>query len=232
MTSNQCNHCAKTASLKCGTCLEVWYCCTDCQKADWQHSHKKQCTKNCWEKLIRAIDNGDKAVVKKFSKIKRVVNAKFDFVHGVKEFEKWTALHHCVFQRDKSMLQLIMNGKTVNVNIVNADKETPLFVAAQRGQINLVAALLKEGADPNVQTKHGWTAIVVATRGGFDGIIDLLMKAGADPFEGRGKALFDFAEMQLPGRMTAAIRTKAEEEGDTCDWRDLYREAERGMYHG
>jgi hypothetical protein len=46
-----CLLCSKEAANKCGRCKTVWYCGTECQKADWKH-HKVLCQPNADGKVV------------------------------------------------------------------------------------------------------------------------------------------------------------------------------------
>lgn len=57
----------------------------------------------------------------------------------------------------------------------------PLIIAAQYGHSEVVSELLKRGADPNIQTKTGDSALHRAAHMGRLGIVRKLLAAGADP---------------------------------------------------
>lgn len=57
---------------------------------------------------------------------------------------------------------------------------TPLLVAAEAGQGDLVKALLKNGADPNHRDGDGNTAICLAAGKGFEAIVKILLDAGSN----------------------------------------------------
>ena len=57
-----------------------------------------------------------------------------------------------------------------------------LVSVAQNGNIALVQKLLDDGANPNIQTTHGYTALMMATSyTGFTDIVGLLLNRGAYP---------------------------------------------------
>ena len=56
----------------------------------------------------------------------------------------------------------------------------PLHAAVLRSDAPAVAALLAEGADPNVADERGMTPLVWAVYGGYEDIVELLCEGGAD----------------------------------------------------
>lgn len=62
-----------------------------------------------------------------------------------------------------------------------ADAETPLIAAASCGQDAVVKLLLSRGADVNVRSGSGWTALMRACNAGHIECARLLLAAGADP---------------------------------------------------
>ncbi|XP_051169281.1 ankyrin-2-like [Leptopilina boulardi] len=72
---------------------------------------------------------------------------------------------------------LLKNG--ADVNIVNEDGKTPLYVATKLNNIQLVEILLKNGADVNIANHLGETALYVATEENNIQLVDILLKNGA-----------------------------------------------------
>jgi hypothetical protein len=69
-----------------------------------------------------------------------------------------------------------------DVNAVATDKAwTPLMSAAEHGRAVIARVLLEHGADPEIQSADGITAMYIAAGNGRDGIVGLLLKHGADP---------------------------------------------------
>ena len=72
--------------------------------------------------------------------------------------------------------QVLINWPKTDVNRLNAKGESPLMLAALKGQQDLVAQLIKRGADVN---KTGWTALHYAASSGQLAIISLLIEHSA-----------------------------------------------------
>ena len=63
----------------------------------------------------------------------------------------------------------------------SANKETPLFVATKKGDIETVKKLIKEGADVNAKTdRENFTVLHAAVRSGKFDIVKILIDNGAD----------------------------------------------------
>lgn len=59
--------------------------------------------------------------------------------------------------------------------------ETPLHVAAARGNLILVQSLLKQGHPVKVEDSAGWLPLHEAANHGHVDIVEALLQAGADP---------------------------------------------------
>lgn len=69
--------------------------------------------------------------------------------------------------------QALLDWPKTNVNALNANDESPLMLAAIKGQLEIVAALIKRDADVN---KTGWTPLHYAATKGHLAIMDLLLE--------------------------------------------------------
>ena len=73
-------------------------------------------------------------------------------------------------------------GADLNMPHEHFEKERPpLIIAAHYGRTKLLGELLRRGADPNIRTKHGETALHRAAHMGRLEICAMLLGAGADP---------------------------------------------------
>ncbi len=79
------------------------------------------------------------------------------------------------------MVRLLLSAGA-DVNALSADRSyTPLMDAAQKGDHNMCKILLEAGANPDVKSKDGQTALVLATGRGDVELCKLLISCGADP---------------------------------------------------
>lgn len=68
-----------------------------------------------------------------------------------------------------------------DVSLCNADGWSPLKIAAANGRTDIVASLLKAGADVSrANLKDGWTPLHSACKQGSEEVVNLLLEAGAD----------------------------------------------------
>ena len=65
------------------------------------------------------------------------------------------------------------------MDIKKKDDGTPLHAAALAGNTEIVALLIKHGADVNVAKKDGWTPLKFATRSKRAEVVEILRKHGA-----------------------------------------------------
>ncbi|ABE44432.1 Ankyrin [Polaromonas sp. JS666] len=72
--------------------------------------------------------------------------------------------------------QVLIDWPKTNVNVLNAKDESPLMMAALKGQQDLAAKMIKKGADIN---KTGWTPLHYAASSGHLAIISLLLENSA-----------------------------------------------------
>ena len=83
----------------------------------------------------------------------------------------------------ENIFYLIIHGKLKDIELLNLSKvvkmknylgQTPLIVACQEGQKEIVKLLLKAGADIGHVDKLGYTALEYAEQKGYIGIMTIL----------------------------------------------------------
>lgn len=77
-----------------------------------------------------------------------------------------------------NIVRRLLEEKTVDVNL--ADESSALIQASEEGHTDVVDYLLGHGADPNVTSCIGTTALMVACTAEKIDVVDRLLKAGAD----------------------------------------------------
>lgn len=88
-----------------------------------------------------------------------------------------TALAVAVNEQSLRALDSLLTSPLTRVNEANAQGETPLMIAAIRGSLPAVQALVKRGASVN---RAGWTPLHYACSGPDNGVAAFLIANGAD----------------------------------------------------
>ena len=68
----------------------------------------------------------------------------------------------------------------INVNLENKQKETPLFLAVNKNDINIVKELICKGADIKKRNKADMSPLMICCKNNFQNIAEFLIKKGAD----------------------------------------------------
>jgi hypothetical protein len=80
----------------------------------------------------------------------------------------------------KTLELLLRSGAQVNM-IAEDRGSTALFEGTMKRHKEMVKTLIEAGADTNIRSKSGQSALVVAVGAGDEEIVEMLVKAGADP---------------------------------------------------
>ena len=75
-------------------------------------------------------------------------------------------------------LEMLHTGTDVDAR--NAHNQTALMIAAQRGYLRIVEALVAAGASLNETAKYGLSALMLAVVAGHEAVAARLVQAGAD----------------------------------------------------
>lgn len=85
----------------------------------------------------------------------------------------------CVEKGDLAAVKLFLTAK-MNVNVKNAEGETPLYVACVRGHREVAEFLILKGADVNAANSSGYRPLFRDCEKGWLKVAELLISKGAD----------------------------------------------------
>lgn len=91
-----------------------------------------------------------------------------------------TPLLSAIWDDDLEAVFNYLEQETYDVNaIAGENNTTPLLIAIQKGNANMVNILLEYGANPNQALKNGATPLIIAAQHGFESICRQLLSKGA-----------------------------------------------------
>jgi ankyrin repeat protein len=92
----------------------------------------------------------------------------------------WTPLMTATYEEHVDVVKLLLENRA-NINNVNGNIETALYIASNYGITNVMHILLEHKANTEIQElTNGWTALHVACRNNEIEAVRLLLNAGAD----------------------------------------------------
>ncbi|KAL0029838.1 hypothetical protein WJX77_003070 [Trebouxia sp. C0004] len=98
---------------------------------------------------------------------------------GTKEEKGYTALHLAVQAGNSDLVRQLLPLPACDPSAKDVDGLTALHWAASKGQLGMLAALLKRGCQVNAPTNDGWTALHEAAANGHALIVDKLLASAA-----------------------------------------------------
>nr|XP_055223786.1 ankyrin repeat domain-containing protein 31 isoform X1 [Gorilla gorilla gorilla] len=136
---------------------------------------KKEISHKPDEELTNNI-SGDEITIRNCEEIKEKTESE---IHMPTNSQEHKTVQN--FRKRQSFLKTTckLGMKTGGINKRNARGESQLHLAARRGNLSLVKALIESGADVNLNDNAGWTPLHEASNEGSIDIIVELLKAGA-----------------------------------------------------
>ncbi len=129
------------------------------------------CAQGLEDALIKAVKNGDAAMVQTLLSKGANVNARDEWTN--------TVLAWAVMNDDLDCATALLE-KGADVNIKSFRKLSPLHLATNNGNPRMVKLLLANGADVNAEDAYRWTALMNAIYLGSIELVDILLTSGAD----------------------------------------------------
>ncbi len=94
---------------------------------------------------------------------------------------KNTMMHYACMIGNVRVVEIILSRNRDLINKINTNGKTPLMAASYSGHLAVVKRLLKEHADPNIQTIYGSTPLLCASIEGHLLVVQELLHHHADP---------------------------------------------------
>ncbi|XP_048374719.1 ankyrin repeat and SOCS box protein 3 isoform X2 [Sphaerodactylus townsendi] len=101
-------------------------------------------------------------------------------VNGPHCWSEWNSLHQASFRNYPAILKLLLD-KGANTESEDDFGITPLFIAAQYGNLECLRILISYGAIVNCQAKDRATPLFIAAQEGHGECVELLLAKRADP---------------------------------------------------
>ncbi|XP_053593899.1 putative ankyrin repeat protein RF_0381 [Microplitis demolitor] len=95
-----------------------------------------------------------------------------------------TALHHTIKEKQFNAAKLLISSQGIDVNVTDDDGMTPIYLATEKGFLDIVQYLLSNGACTDLPCtsnwKNGYTFLHLAAESGNKEILSLLLCDGAN----------------------------------------------------
>lgn len=88
-------------------------------------------------------------------------------------------VHSAILRQNLSELERILETREAPIDATNKFGQSPLMVAAEKGYVDMMDALVDGGADVNFQNDAGKTALMMAAYGGQREAVNQLIRSGA-----------------------------------------------------
>ena len=143
-----------------------------------------------------------------------------------------TALHHAAVKGHLNVVKLLLAVHGVTVDAVSESYQTPLMLAAASGEEEIVALLLRMGANTELR---GWlndTPLLVAACHRHANVVKLLLKLGVDvnAVDESGNSALHFAASWGEGDITRMLLSAGAslDHRDSTEWTALHKAVRHG----
>ncbi len=88
-----------------------------------------------------------------------------------------TGLFIAIREPSSKVARLLVDSPKIDLNALNTQGESPLMLAALKGQLELANQMVKKGADPTLKNQQGLTAVQFAQRASRPDAVELITKS-------------------------------------------------------
>lgn len=125
-------------------------------------------------KVVEAIQNNNVEAVKNYIRKYKTVD------EPLSHDDRNNRLIHIACENDKDEIIDLLIGVKADLNIRNKEGNTPLHLAALKGNLNAMSSILKQGVDIKIRNLKGENALNYAIRNGDIRSVRLLYNNGVD----------------------------------------------------
>ena len=93
-----------------------------------------------------------------------------------KDSKNWTPLHLAAFNKNKNIIEILVNTGLANINTKSNYGETPILIATRKQDIECVKFLMDNNADVNIYSNEGYNPLVWATKFQNIDLVNLLLE--------------------------------------------------------
>lgn len=115
------------------------------------------------------------------NRVKQIISDSPTCLNAIDESSGYSALALSAYLGYSAIADYLLSQEDIKIDSEGVDKNTPLHVAVDRKNEDLVSTLLDHGANINKKNSKGNTALMIATQGGYYDLFDLLLDKNANP---------------------------------------------------
>jgi serine/threonine-protein phosphatase 6 regulatory ankyrin repeat subunit B len=119
----------------------------------------------------------------------------------------WTPLMLAAKEGDLTTVQTLLSAPGIDIDAKKLGGATALYVAAYHGKVDVVKALISNGANVNAADNNGWTVLMSAANQGHLTTVQVLLDEGVDikQTNADGMTVLDIIAIKEPNEMNLKL---------------------------